>query len=70
MKEIISVGVGGFGVTVNDTITEGIAKDHGLDQEGRELEGNPYAFFEETRKGQWKSRAMMLDSDSGLVDGI
>ena len=78
MREIISIGVGAYGLNSTDGFMRELNREHQDDfkihsdiQEEEKLKNAyPEIFFEETQKGDWKSRALMIDSDTMCIDSI
>ena len=75
MREIVTLGIGGYGVTITDSMMKAVAKEMKIDQIKDKAEDDnqlkteyPEVFFEETKSGAWKSRSILVDSDSCAID--
>jgi hypothetical protein len=76
MKEVISIGIGNCGLTVNETFFSEIANEHNLSEDGSTTkdftkEGHyPHIYFDECQNGKYVSRSLMIDSDNSTIDNI
>ena len=79
MKEIISIGIGQFGIRTTEDMFKEFTDDHSIDTQGvRRANENPennqvdfpHIFFEETEDSKYRPRAFFLDTDCQAIDNV
>jgi len=76
MREIISIGIGGFGIKTTDNLIQGVAEEHQLNTDSNEagsgvIENSyPDIFFDEFQSGKYMARTLLLDADSMAIDTV
>ena len=73
MREIISIQVGNFGVSVGDEFWGNIGVEHGVDNSGSlthsTFQGLP-VFYHETKSGKHIPRSLFIDTEPGAIDSL
>eukprot|EP00347_Sterkiella_histriomuscorum_P020546 403337394 len=76
MKEILSLGIGGFGVNSLDLINQDLAEDHFIGMDGMinkdDTQNNHYpeTYFQEMSNGKYCARSLLIDGDDMAIDNI
>ncbi|TNV78783.1 hypothetical protein FGO68_gene9891 [Halteria grandinella] len=76
MREIISIGIGSFGIMTTDNLIQGVAEEHQLNSDSNEAGSGviqnsyPEIFFDEFQSGKYMARTLLLDADSTAIDTV
>eukprot|EP00347_Sterkiella_histriomuscorum_P001200 403372941 len=76
MKEILTLGIGGFGINSLDLINQDLSEDHNIGLDGQVLKedsyGNHYpeTYFQEMSNGKYCARSLLIDGDDMAIDNI
>ncbi|KAH6651554.1 beta tubulin [Truncatella angustata] len=76
MREIIHISTGQCGNQIGSAFWQTIAREHGLDQDGRyngtdeSQLGKIGVYFHEGSRGKYVPRAMLVDLEPGVIDAV
>ena len=76
MRQMINISIGQCGNRIGNSFWETISQEHGLNERGK-YEGNSDleleridVFFNETSKGNYQSRSLLIDLQPGTINYI
>jgi tubulin alpha len=74
MRELVTIGVGNFGIKTTDNIMQSMAEEHRLNQgdpNSTIVENSyPEIFFDEIQSGKWLARGLLVDADCTTIDQV
>ena len=76
MREIITMGIGRFGINLSSQYNRQMAKEHQIDLSTGKYQGkdiineNLNCYFREVSEGVYKPRSMMIDAEASVIDSV